>query len=68
MANYNDQNTLENLQSHEVLKTAFISIPVYYSLDEYGQIHLWSDVIEEEFQRTVYGIETLVDEYNENLK
>jgi len=50
------------------LRNVFISIPVYWGIDDDGEIQIDTESMMEEFQRHVYGLETIVDKYNEDLK
>jgi hypothetical protein len=61
---YNDENvfTVTKETVEEKLKNKYILIPVYYGIDDDGQITIDTDSMKEEFERTVYGIESTVDE------
>jgi hypothetical protein len=61
---YNDENvfTVTKETVEEKLKNKYILIPVYYGVDDDGQITIDTDSMKEEFERTVYGIESTVDE------
>jgi hypothetical protein len=59
---------MTKINSPEDMVELFLSIGVYYWEDDDGRIHLDTDSIVEEFNRNVYGIESLLDDYNENLK
>ena len=61
---YNDENvfTVTKETVEEKLKNKYILIPVYYGIDDDGQFTIDGDSMREEFERTVYGIESTVDE------
>jgi hypothetical protein len=68
MKHINDNNPMTKINSFEDMISLYISIEMYYWEDEDGRIHLDTESIVEEFNRNVYGIESLLDDYNENLK
>jgi hypothetical protein len=63
---YNDENlftaTKENIQ--EKIR-GYVLIPIYYGIDDDGEFTIDSDSMKDEFERTVYGIETVTQEINE---
>jgi hypothetical protein len=60
---YNDENlftaTKENIQ--EKIR-GYVLIPIYYGIDDNGEISIDSDSMRDEFERTVYGIEVTTDD------
>ena len=59
---YNDENLFvaskENIK--EKLNKGFISIPIYYGLTD-DEVIIDVESMKEEFERTVYGIETVLE-------
>lgn len=64
---YNDENvfTVTKETVEEKLKNKYILIPVYYGIDDDGEITIDVNSMKEEFERTVYGIETVLESINE---
>ena len=62
--NYNDNNVFSVQTKEELgdkIHYGYVSIPIYYETTNHGDIHLDIEMILEEFQRTLMGIETVVD-------
>ena len=61
---YNDKNvfTVTKETVEEKLDNGYILIPFYYGIDDDGQITIDTESMKDEFERTVYGIESTVDE------
>lgn len=68
MYHYNDSNTFR-CNSFEDIKDkvqGFILIPIRYDIDGYENISIDTLGMKEEFERTVYGIESVIEELYEN--
>ena len=60
---YNDENLFRVSKTNikDKLNDGFISIPIYYGLTDDGDIMIDVESMKEEFERTVYGIETVLE-------
>lgn len=64
--NYNDENVFTATGSNLERKLkGFVKIPIYYGVFEDGRVQLDVESMTEEFQRTIYGIETVIDQLQE---
>lgn len=66
--NYNDECVFRAENQKDLLRkveTGFVKIPIYYGIDDDDTILIDTDSMMEEFQRTVMGIETIIDEIQE---
>lgn len=65
--NYNDENVFnpKTMDEVELMCDGYIQIPIYYGIDDYDNIVLDVESIKEEFERTVYGIESVIEELSD---
>lgn len=65
--NYNDENVFnpKTMDEAELMCDGYIQIPIYYGIDDYDNIVLDVESIKEEFERTVYGIESVLEELSD---
>lgn len=67
--NYNDENVFNpiTMEEAELMVHGYIQIPIYYSIDDDGNVMIDTESILEEFQRTVFGIESVLEELTDKL-
>ena len=65
--NYNDENLFNPKTNEELIEkcNGYIQIPIYYTITDDDEVIIDMESIMEEFQRTVYGIETVIEEIKE---
>lgn len=63
---YNDENIFVLKDGIEnSIEDKMVSIPIYWWVDESGEYHIDTETMREEFERTVYGIEVTIEEFQE---
>lgn len=63
--NYNDYNVFRSENQQDLVKKldgGFVKIPIYYGFDDDDKIMMDMESMMDEFQRTVSGIGTVIDE------
>lgn len=62
--NYNDENVFnpKTMEEAGLMVHGYIQIPIYYGIDYNGNVMIYTESIVEEFERTVYGIESVIEE------
>jgi hypothetical protein len=61
--NYNDLNKFKATKKNVRKKIeGNVLIPIYYYIDDDGTVHIDTRSMEIEFQRTVYGIESVLED------
>lgn len=61
--NYNDVNKFKATKKNVRKKIeGNVLIPIYYYIDDDGVVHIDTRSMDIEFQRTVYGIESVLEE------
>lgn len=61
--NYNDLNKFKATKKNVRKKIeGNVLIPIYYYIDDDGVVHIDTRSMDIEFQRTVYGIESVLEE------
>jgi hypothetical protein len=68
--NYNDKQVFRaNKRNVEERLNGFIKIPIYWGVNNIGegQYDIHVEHMKEEFERTVYGIETVLESINEKV-
>jgi hypothetical protein len=65
MKHYNDNEVFEILDNdvEETVRGSKVSIPIYWGYDHDGNIMIDTESMMEEFQRTVTGIEIVIDDF-----
>ena len=61
---YNDKHIFkcDSFENIEDKVKGFVMIPIHYDVDAYGNVHIDSLSMKEEFERTVSGIESVIEE------
>ena len=67
--NYNDENVFnpKTMEEAGLMVHGYIQIPIYYGIDDNGNVMIDSESMMDEFQRTVSGIESVIEELTDKL-